>query len=464
MRALLSRAYAIPVIGVSLILDTDHNPPKADGVRIEVDTPDGARLLKDLTLDELGVPVDLPGIDRALARGVELKLPAGLYEELHAALEPVPTGEPIWLDFRRPFGYLPAIPWERLLQPHLGVPVLRLPFSAVSAPSATDPIVVAVCAPWSGTSALREFLATVVPALPAHAHVDVFTADQDVRRQSTPRSDVTFHEPPPDLAVSVEPPALSSDPVDTAEVENPWLRWMANTIAPDSVDVVHFICAARLSRNFGLLDFGAAPTASQNPGGLRLVSTGQLVACLTRLGAWSVSFAMPDFVSPEHGEAGLRILAHRMTGLLSGPVTVQAPAAGLAADLAAAYRFLYARTPEPAPATPTLTLACHPSYLQAAPGVARPPAREVGLAGEIESTVQDCTLDQGVLQLEPHGPTEPPAWLASSQRLLERWTSTLLGTDVDPADSRARATGATSALSFIASTIEDSVRENGSDR
>ncbi len=461
MCALLSRAYAIPVIGLSLLIDTERLSRQPVGVRIEVELPDGPRLLRDLTLEELGLPLDLPGIDRALTSGVTLQLPAGVHDELRTALEPALTaGEPVWLDFRRPFGHLPAIPWERLLQPHLGVAMLRLPFTAVPAAAGTDPLMVAVCAPWPGAPALRDFLTTVVPALPPHAQVHVFTADMELRKQRPAPAGVIFHEPPADIDVVVETPVLTTDRGEGAEYENPWLRWMAQTIAPDSVDVVHFICAARLSRNLGMLDFGASPTGRESAQELRLVTTAQLLACLTRLGAWSATFAWPDSSSPQHGEAGLRILAHRLTGLMSGPVVVQAPAAGLADDLAGAYRFLFSPTPEPAPTTPTVTLACHPSVVRLASGGAPRPLHEA-LASRIETAFHECTLDRGILRGELRGSTEPPAWLASSQRLLERWTSAALPTEPEPADT-AYDSGVTAALSFISSTIEASVRERGS--
>ena len=251
----------------------------------------------------------------------------------------------MWLEFRRPFGYLPVIPWERLVQPFLGIPLLRLPFSAVSAVVRSNPLRIALCAPLVGTAALVEFLQEVVPALPTRTRVDVFTTDPQVHVVAPvgPDREVIFHVPPDTLDEDLEPPGISGEQAE-ASLENPWLRWMVGTIAPASVDVVHLICPGRLSSNFGLLDFGAPPTGSEGDRALRLVSAGQLLTCLTELGASSVSFA-----SLGRGEAALRIMAHRMTGLLSGPVVVHAPAAGYAADLAGAFRFLFGAEPQPPP-------------------------------------------------------------------------------------------------------------------
>src|SRR6516165_3403768 len=163
MCSLLSRTYAIPVIAGSLVLDTDRTAPEPDGVLVEVDIAEGCRLHQEISLEQLGIPLDLHGIDKALSKRSELVLPSGLGEELRVALAPTPRRAPVWLEFRRPFGYLPVIPWERLVQPLLGIPVLRLPFSAVPAVVRSSSLTIALCAPLAGTAALVEFLQEVVP-------------------------------------------------------------------------------------------------------------------------------------------------------------------------------------------------------------------------------------------------------------------------------------------------------------
>ena len=458
MCSLLSRAYAIPVIASSLVLDTDRTAPEPDGVLVEVDIPEGCRLHQEISLEQLGIPLDLHGIDKALSKGSGLVLPSGLGEELRVALAPTPRRAPVWLEFRRPFGYLPVIPWERLVQPLLGIPVLRLPFSAVPAVVRSSSLTIALCAPLAGTAALVEFLQEVVPALPAGTRVEVFTTDPQAHAAGPGGLGVTFHEPPDTLDEDREPPEISGGHGD-ASLENPWLRWMVGTIAPASVDVLHLICPGRLSSNFGLLDFGASPTGRESDRALRLVSAGQLLACLTELGASSVSFA-----SPGRGEAALRIMAHRMSGLVSGPVVVHAPAAGHAADLAGAFRFLFGSEPEPPPTSPAVAISCHPSLLQPAAKAALV-TKEPALERKLTSAITDLTLDKGVTGDDLRGPVQPPVWLAASQRILERYASSLIGTDTDPEESETAADGVTNALKFISDTIEgtvqDTVREDG---
>ena len=131
---------------------------------------------------------------------------------------PAPRDAPVWLEFRRPFGYLPVIPWERLVQPFLGIPLLRLPFSAVSAVVRSNPLRIALCAPLVGTAALVEFLQEVVPALPTRTRVDVFTTDPQVHVVAPvgPDREVIFHVPPDTLDEDVEPPGISGEQAEAS--------------------------------------------------------------------------------------------------------------------------------------------------------------------------------------------------------------------------------------------------------
>ncbi|WP_137161745.1 hypothetical protein [Blastococcus sp. CCUG 61487] len=453
MAALLIHAYALTVIGASLHLADGEDPADPQGVHVEVELPDGLHLPRTLTVEDLGLPLDLIGLDEALAEGGPAALPEAWRTELLQALEPAPPDEPVWLDFRRPFGHLPAVPWERMLVPHLGRPVVRLPFSAVLPPAAPDDLRVAVCAPWVRTTALRDFLRTVVPVLPG-ARVDVFAADTTAAEAVPPDADVRFHLPPTQDPQA--PPPAPGRPSADPRPDNPWLLWMLDEIGPGTVDVVHLICPARVSENYGMLDFGASPAGTENPRSIRLVGIGQLLDVLTRLGAWSLSVAMPGDRTPRRGEAGLRIFMHRMTGLLSGPVVLQAPA-GPADDLAAAYRFLHTPSHQPMPATPSLMVACHP-FLVRSRTTSSAPNKDDAAVDWIERALRDCTLDEDVLIKARKGSTEPSAWVASSQRILERWTSDLLATEVDPAAPTPASRGVTDALAFISRSIETSVR------
>jgi hypothetical protein len=110
-------------------------------------------------------------------------------------------------------------------------------------------------------------------------------------------------------------------------------------------------------------------------------------------------------------------------------------------------------------------LACHPSLVRSRTTSTSPARGKDDEAAErIERALQDCTLDADVLLKARRSTTEPTAWVASSQRILERWTSNLLGTEVDPAVSSTVSRGVTDALSFISKSIESSVRAKGEDR
>jgi hypothetical protein len=460
MGALFSSIYAIPVITGSLVLDSDRTPPNPDRLRVEVNIPEGPLLYEEIPVEELGIPVDLRGIAKALSEGPELALPTEFHEALRSALASLEPAQAVWLDFRRPLGYLPVMPWERLLRPAFVNPILRLPFSAVPAVVGTQSLRIAVCAPAEQAPLLREFLQTVVPGLPTRTRVDVFTRDSSASADAPAGIDVTFHEPP---TATVDEHSTSAEALTIEygnapkEIENPWLRWMVETIAPESIDVMHIICPGRISRNFGLLDFGISPTGAAMSRTLRLVSAGQLLSCLTQIGAWSLSLA-----PPETGEAGLRVIAHRLAGLLSGPVVVHAPAAGCATELADAYRFLYAPVPASPPATSTVTIVCHPGWRQEAGLTTGSLAKGGELERELFDAIESCTLDKGVLRSELRGPVDPPAWLAANQRILEQWTASVYSTELHPVESRDD--GVADALRFISDAIEGSVRKHGGSR
>jgi hypothetical protein len=418
--ALLSRTYDLPLVTVSLDVDTAPTPPRPRALRLDVEAPDGAREQIELALR---LPVDLPGIAAALDSGAPLELPPDTHHLIGGTLRGLHPGEPVWLEFARPFGYLPVLPWERLLAPALSSPLLRLPLSAVPAPRTAQALRIAVLAPEAATAQLLAFLDTVVPLLPADTAVEVFAAPEG-RRRAAARG-VTAHEPPGELP-----------PVD--ELESPWLRWLAAEIRPRSVDVVCVLAPARLSRTYGMLDLGESPTGEACPTGIRLVSTGQLLACLTQVGAWSVSFCATG------GEAALRLLAHRMSALISGPVLLGTPATD-AAELAAAMCFLYTHEREHPPRTHGLTVSCHPRRVHDRGPAA--PAKSPHLQHDLEQAIDQCTptLAEG-----------SPAWAAANQRLLERWTAGVIGIEHDPRDVEATSQGVADALHFIAGAIEES--------
>jgi hypothetical protein len=263
-----------------------------------------------------------------------------------------------------------------------------------------------------------------VPQLPDDTEVEVFAAPGG-RRLAGARG-VVVHEPPEhDVRVA-------------DELESPWMRWIAQTITPRSVDVVCVLAPGRLSRSYGMLDLGHSPKGEACPTGIRLVSTAQLLACLTHVGAWSVSF------EATHGQAALRLLAHRMTALVSGPVLL-GPAGGDPADLAEAMCFLYTHARPHPPATHGLMVSCHPRRVHdRGPSAA---AKRPHLAHDLDQAIEQCT---------PSIAPGAPAWAAANQRLLERWTAGLIGIERDPGDSEAASQGVTDALHFIAGTIEES--------
>ena len=421
MTALLSRTYDLPLVTLSLDVDTEPTPPEPQGIRLTVEAPGGPR--EEVVLPLL-LPVDLAGIAAALEAGAPLPLPPDTQHLIRTTLADLRDGEPVWLEFERPWGYLPVLPWEQLLAPALPSPLLRLPLSPVPAPRTERPLRVAVCAPAAATAALIDFLTTVRRALPAGTEIEVFAAPEG-RRMAAAHGAVVHEPPVADLPV-------------TDELDSPWLRWIAAEIAPRSVDIVHVIAPGRLSRTYGMLDLGDSPAGVACPSSVRLVSTGQLLACLTQVGAWSVSLGATG------GEAAVRLLAHRMTALVSGPVLLGPPGAD-PADLAAAMRYLYTHAITDPPETHGLMVSCHPRRVHDRGPSA--PAKRADLQHGLEQAIEQCT---------PAVAEGAPAWAAANQRLLERWTADAIGVDGPAAGGDGAASGVTEALHFIANAIEES--------
>src|SRR5687767_9408464 len=126
MAELLKRKYDLVVFKVTL--DTTGEHPT---VRCQVETKIGGepqvRAEWKCTAAEMGVP---ERIDRRLSRyrGYEFSFPKEISSPLREWLEhEIMPDVPLWLHLVRPSGYLAMVPWERLLQPILNVPMLRLP-------------------------------------------------------------------------------------------------------------------------------------------------------------------------------------------------------------------------------------------------------------------------------------------------------------------------------------------------
>ena len=85
------------------------------------------RRMADFTNEDFGIPETI-GRGKARSAGYDFRVPPTLITMIaNWMASENQEGRPLWLHFQKPYGYLGLVPWERELQPVLGVPILRLP-------------------------------------------------------------------------------------------------------------------------------------------------------------------------------------------------------------------------------------------------------------------------------------------------------------------------------------------------
>jgi len=465
----LTRHYDLSVIDVSIDLTAE---PVVVRFRVEITGTVTGEV--HVPAAAIGVPVSLAEL-RLLSAEPSFQIPPGALDDLRRALHLPrrPSTRPVWLRLRRPWGYLPAIPWERLLQPALGVPVLRLPFYAVPPVATYDQLRVVVCASSRKTPGtipvedLVDELIEQVAGVSERTRIDVFAdaeayprvADRLSRRSDAPG--VHVHDPSAWAGAERRQLEQKHDAMavddQKEQYANPWLRWMMQVLNGAGVDVLHLVAPGYLSANYGAVALPASPISGPDDGKTCLLGAADLKAFQRRTGSWLLGFTVPR---PGVNNVGLRLLAHRMAQQWTGPVLLYDPYAdatrGL--ELGHAYPWLFLRGAG-VPRTPALTLYCHPGAPMVAvqPAHTRAPMR-TDPANLIEAWAQTYTLAKGrTLGMieDEHG---APAWVTADQRSLERAAALLIepisGNQRASVSQQAARRGVEDALQFVSDVIE----------
>lgn len=334
-----------------------------------------------VTLDEWDYPpaeLGLPAtIERRQTRyeGYTFHLPVYFVEDLQRILrEQVDAIDALWLHLRPPYGYLDMIPWEALLQPALGIPMLRLPdFLLDPARHQQSSIHVAFCSSLPAAKSAfmaPQYLVTMAEALrmgsPYQTTIHFFADGAMVPELQR----LCAANPALNAASIIYDPATASrytipDPtsrvVDPAStLQNPWLLWMRDSLHEQRIDIVHFLNHGYYAQDQGALAFAESPLINEDQRIARFVGTSELSTFLTHVGAWSVCFSA---TSDNYSRMGLRHLAHTLAQKRPGPLLhYEMDWDPNPALLQAAYRFLLGATNEP-PTSPQLILYCHPGRL-----------------------------------------------------------------------------------------------------
>jgi hypothetical protein len=378
------------------------------------------------TTEDIGLPQRIDS-RQALYQGYTFQVPGYIIDSLnHQLHQDEFDGRPLWLHLAKPAGYLPLVPWEQLLQPRLGVPMLRIP-DFLSDPPTESPhkLEVVLC---SSMPAAKENFALVdhlcrtanqiIQVVARRPMIHIFTDSTTVEpvrarlaQQGLLDASVQVYDPTAAAAYAVPEPTQAS--ADTSgRIDNPWLLWMLGTLKGRSVDVVHFIAHAHLSRDQGALALAESPLANADQRIARFVSAGQLALFLTRLGAWSVFFSSPEH---NYSEMGLRLLADTIAQNRPGPLVhheLRLDPNGEA--IAEAYNFLFGVAAGMPPATPALLLYCHPAR------VARP-MESVNESFAMQSPQPPgLSIYASAPELLTASDEGPPTWVAAAERYIEQ--------------------------------------------
>jgi hypothetical protein len=347
--------------------------------------------------------------------------------------------EPLWLRLSVPIGLLAAVPWEELLQPALGVPILRLPYQSIypRRPPAASNTLVCFSSPCEGPGLRRrvdEFVGQVpldlAQATQFHLFGDraAYPALLELQRKHAGIVDIKVYDP------------AAAPSFDQALSRNPWLFWMLKEMGEGRVDVVHFLCYSDYYLDTGALRLASGPADVPGQPQPCLVRGPELIDFLDHVGAWCVAFTSAP---AEKSAAGMRLLQTEIARRRPGPVLVHdMNVAGSPGALGEAYRFLFSGNRRP-PAAPGLALYCHPILTS-----------DRDFDEESQQQLTRFTLD-GRLGAELHN-NSLPGWVLSSQRKLEVSAGSLSDAQAECADS-----GRVRARTLVLDAVTDYARELG---
>jgi hypothetical protein len=426
----------LPTVKVSLSFGGGGGGSYSPGVDFEVGH--GAQVLRRFTVDPAAVGIP-PGFDPAGYRGDEPEF--SLAEEVTAQLAGAglrdDAGGTLWLQLASPIGYLAALPWEQMLWPVFpGWPIFRIPDFTLVPERGAGPVDMVVCISEPSTEPQRaapmllaELLGTSVTDGPFDITVHVL-ADLPTYRLLSDRpelaSRVVLHDP--------RHAAGGSDggAPDGGEspASDPWLSWLLREMQGRPVEAVHFFAHGFVSGGQPAIAMAESPTTHDERLWARFISPGQLAACLTQLGAWSVGFSSPP---GNFSPLGLRQFADSAARLRPGPViyhsgSPDATSAGWAYASVFRGRGFYL--------DPGSFMYVHP--------------RTLGV--QAERGYAETLVEQ---TLGPSGERELAPWATTTRRFLEQSTAQIFRDQDGPASAEQQAVGegVRSALEFVNQVI-----------
>ena len=431
-----------------------------DETRVQIELSIQGEMVARLeaTAEEMGLPLTLAQARASQSDEGSLHIPSHIL----AAIQSVDPqdGWPLWLSFPRYSGYLPVLPWERLLKARLNTPILRLSYTDVqpirsrealdalvcfSFPKAKELLAVSSSTYMTPEQTIEYFFTNIPQNLAPYTTFHVF-ADEAVYplltaiRDRNPGFRILAYDPEGARRYS----APDADPllanVAKEQLENPWLLWMRDSLGSTSIDLAHFICHGYLGKEDGLLALSRSPLLNDDERWSRFIGLRQLCTFLDQVGAWSVALSS---VAANYSISGLRMLQDQIARFRPGPVLFH----DMARDPQRtgwdeAFQYAYAVEEAQAPMSDAVSICCHPDWAlpgSTADGKTQQLLKELTVAGRIP----------GVFE----GAENTPSWLASGQRARERSVAQLV--DAAPNDAAGvRQSGSAQALRFASDLLE----------
>lgn len=394
MAELLARIWSLGVLRV----DLDVKPEAPEVHCSLVITRDGERVAVDegirFGLREFG---SFGYKAESRARDLDVGVPQRLVDTVNHWCEGGRTELPIlWVNLRKPYGPLGAVPWEKL-EAGTAVPVLRLPDVLPDIEPPTGSIDVAICAGWPAeentSPAVTDTMRRVIEAI------------RDVGRQvrfhvfldRASREGIADAIGGPD--VHMESDEWSPEWTDRhgthqaarSEPTNPWLSWMTRSVVKRGFDFVHFIGHGYMSGDSGAL---ALPRTPHDNESIIQVETRQLLDFLPRVGAYGVAFTA---LQRNRSTTGLRLLADSLGSRRAGPVLMTDASGEVISETNTGYRLMLGdAVPGELPKTESLMLYVQPEVL-------------------LTSDTEDIANDTGLGFLFSESAIEEPTYLTRSQ-------------------------------------------------
>jgi hypothetical protein len=369
--------------------------------------------------------------------------------------------EPMWLQVGPSGGQLGVVPWERLFQPALQAPLLRVPNFLADPVFLTRPLHLAVLvssprakSAFSVDDYATQLVTTVQKALPQGTVIDVF-ADLDAYGAlgdlpTSANHRVVVHDPR--LAAALGDGGTNTAASWRGALESPWLRWMVQALHGRSVDAVHFVCPGFFRRDQGSLAVGRSPAENTDREWSHMIGAGELMAFLDVAGAWATAFTPPY---EDVWAMGVRLLADRIAWQRPGALLVHEWLLD-PGPLAGGYQFLFADHDEPPPRASSLMVYAHPKRMARYRGFLAgfESKSQIGVRtgpqGEVPEQLEQLTHKDDRETQRTKGQAEDPPWKRTAQLQLDQ-ILVRLG-DVDSPERR----GAIDALARVRSILERS--------